>query len=353
VALAGVCTVTAVVVAADDPVGTVSTKWKDFKKGEGEPSFKGSRLTSASFESYRSDAWRVAWGNFRRHPVAGVGADNFLQDFLLHGRSDQTPVYPHSVEFRTLSQTGLVGAFLLVGALAAALSFALPARRPGGGIAGATAGAAVVMFFYWLIHGSVDWFWEFPGLGAPAFAALGLTCAIATARYPTLGVRLPGGRRVAAAAATLGLVAGVGVVLPWLAERDLRGAKEVAADHPGQALARLHRASRLNPLSPRADQTAALVEIQRGRPDLAQRRFREALERDPRDSFSYLELAAIASSEERSADSLRLIEHARRLAPRDRVILPVRRELLRGKRVSPARVRTLILRDIDLRIGPD
>ena len=29
-----------------------------------------------------------------------------------------------------------------------------------------------------LVHGSVDWFWEFAGLGAPAFALLGLLCAL-------------------------------------------------------------------------------------------------------------------------------------------------------------------------------
>jgi Flp pilus assembly protein TadD len=126
----------------------------------------------------------------------------------------------------------------------------------------------------------------------------------------------------------------------------------VAASDPQGALERLDRSARLNPLSPLANQTAGYIQVRQGRSDLGELEFREALEREPRDSFSYLMLAAIASSTERSADAKRLIERAHRLAPRDRVINPVRRALLRGRRVTPERVRELILRDIDLRIGP-
>ena len=42
----------------------------------------------------------------------------------------------------------------------------------------AVAAAALAGFGYWVVHGSVDWFWEFAGLGGPAFALLGLVCAL-------------------------------------------------------------------------------------------------------------------------------------------------------------------------------
>jgi hypothetical protein len=100
------------------------------------------------------------------------------------------------------------------------------------------------------------------------------------------------------------------------------------------------------------DEIAGYIEIQQGRPNLAESDFRAALERDSRDSFAYLMRAAIASSEERSGDAKSLIAQAHRLAPRDLVINPVRRRLLRGLRVTPEQVRAMILRDIDLRIGP-
>ena len=36
-----------------------------------------------------------------------------------------------------------------------------------------------MVFAYWVVHGSVDWLWEYPGLGGPAFALLGVAVALA------------------------------------------------------------------------------------------------------------------------------------------------------------------------------
>src|SRR5204862_387689 len=83
------------------------------------------------------------------------------------------PKYPHSTELRPLSETGVVGGLLFFGALAAALVAAFPVlRRPG--LAGAAGGSALLLFAYFMIHGSIDWLWEFAGLGGPAFAMLGI-----------------------------------------------------------------------------------------------------------------------------------------------------------------------------------
>ena len=84
------------------------------------------------------------------------------------------------MELRTLVQTGLVGALLAVVGLGAALlaAWRALARHPDP-LARAVAAAAVAGFAYWVVHGSFDWFWEFAGLGAPAFALLGLACALA------------------------------------------------------------------------------------------------------------------------------------------------------------------------------
>src|SRR5918996_1246001 len=101
-----------------DPVDTVSDAWAEFKRGElpqpGEPRF------TASLGSGRYDIWRVAWERFEEDPLTGIGADNFQQDYLERGRTLEQPVHPHSLELRVLSQTGVVGALLLLGALVAA-----------------------------------------------------------------------------------------------------------------------------------------------------------------------------------------------------------------------------------------
>ena len=187
--------------------------WDTFKGGYGADSTSGSRLISG-LGSNRYDFYRVALDEFLAHPLVGIGADNFQQQYLAHGRSEETPRYPHSVELRTLAQTGLVGALLALVGLGAALlagaraPCAAPIRS-----CRAVAAAALAGFAYWVVHGSFDWFWEFAGLGAPAFALLGLACALAPARAALAAPRDPPAvprapRRAAGGPAPARLVAG-------------------------------------------------------------------------------------------------------------------------------------------------
>ncbi len=350
-ALACVGGVVAAAVVVDDPADEIQQRWDEFKSGEGEPSFQGSRLSSTSVASYRSDLWRVAWENFEREPITGVGADNFLRDYLLRGETDEAPSYPHSLEFRVLSQTGIVGLLLLGGAFGAGLVAAMPALRTSA-LAGGAAGAAVLGFLYWVVHGSLDWFWEFAGLGAPAIAMLGIAIAVAAGIEGRAGVRLPGGWPLGVGLAVLGMVLAMAFTLPWLAERDLRSARETVGSNPALALEKLDRASDLNPLSPTAAKTAALVHMRAGRFDRSRAELRQALERDDGDSFVWLQLGAIASVEMRQADALRSLRRARELSPNDRVVAQVLRAVRAGRVVSPERVNRAVLREIDVRVGP-
>ncbi|MCW3017885.1 MAG: hypothetical protein JWN10_193, partial [Solirubrobacterales bacterium] len=168
-------------VAAGNPVTRLEKGWHSFKGGYASESTSASRLTSG-LGSNRYDFYRVALDEFLHHPLVGIGADNFEQQYLVHGRSVETPHYPHSVELRTLVQTGLVGTLLAIVGLGAALVAAARALRTPDPLVRTLAGAALAGFGYWAVHGSVDWFWEFAGLGAPAFAMLGLACALAPAR---------------------------------------------------------------------------------------------------------------------------------------------------------------------------
>ena len=110
------------------PVTRIEAGWHSFKGGYAADSASGSRLVSG-LGSNRYDFYRVALDEFLAHPLLGIGADNFQQQYLVHGRSEETPHYPHSVELRTLAQTGLVGR-------------AAGAGRAGRGAAGGCARAA-------------------------------------------------------------------------------------------------------------------------------------------------------------------------------------------------------------------
>lgn len=295
----------------------------------------------------RYDIWRVAWHEFKASPVRGVGVDNFQSDYLRLRRSQEEPLYPHSVELRLLSQTGIVGASLFagfVGALLVALRRFRRLPRPQRSLAG----AALATTTYWFAHGSVDWFWEIPFLGTVAFVSLGIAASLARGRElperPSRRVQLPLAFGVVACTALLA----ASLLLPWLAAEEVVRAATGWRANPAQAFARLDRARLLNPASDGPDLVAGAIASRlgdRGRMKLA---FQRALQRDPRSWYAHLELAVAASLEGRRTLALRHLAAARRLDPREPVIAEVARDVRAGRRVSPSTVDRAFLARIQL-----
>jgi hypothetical protein len=338
-------------IAKGNPVTAAADKWNEFKTGGVEPHFGKSRFSTA-VSTYRYDYWRVAWKEFEREPLIGIGADNFQYDYLKSGKSYQTPKYPHSTQLRALAQTGLVGGLLFFGAVGAALAVALPRIRRAG-LTGVVAGTGLLMFAYWFIHGSLEMLWEFPAVGGPAIAGLGLAAAHSRRdpdrpREPFLA----GWRRVAPAAG-VGVLVAAGLAVPWFAERDLRAARELAGRDPAGALERLDRSARLNPLASLPSSTAGVIRVRQGDLIGAQAEFRRALERDPQDSFSTLMLAGIASKQGHPSLALRLAERAHQLAPRDDVTGSQLRRLRRGRGIDPGRLEGAFQRNVHDRVSGD
>jgi tetratricopeptide (TPR) repeat protein len=366
--------------AAGNPVARARHAWDTFKspRGYAANSTTGSRLTSG-LGSSRYDFYRVALDEFADHPLLGIGADNFAESYLAHGRSSETPHYPHSVELRTLAQTGLVGALLAVVGLAAALAASWRAitRHPDL-LARAVAAAAMTGFAYWLVHGSFDWFWEFAGLGAPAFALLGLACALAP-RPPAEGSAPAGGSAPARGSApaeeaamssacsdpkqlarpererrrrwpiALGAVAALAAVIsftaPWLSGLEVKSAARVWVQAPAQAYARLDHAARLDPLSDEPYVVAGSIALRRGELARARHEFALALVRTPGDAYATLERGAIASALGRRREALVLLERAARLNPRDPLTHAALSTARDGRRVDIAELNRSILRN--------
>ena len=354
-------------VAAGDPLARIRHGWETFKGGYGANSTTGSRLVSG-LGSNRYDFYRVALDEFAAHPLEGIGADNFAQQYLRHGRSDETPRYPHSVEFRTLAQTGLAGSLLALLGLGAALVAGAGALRKSDPLARAVAAAALGGFAYWVVHGSFDWFWEFAGLGAPAFALLGIACALArtpassTSAAPLhpetsssslappaseigLGARRARGARRAGfgVGALACLAAAASLTAPWLSQLQVQSAARIWTRTPLRAYARLNDAGRLNPLSDGASLVAGSIALRFGDLARADHEFALALGRTPGDAYATLERGAIASTENQPQRALVLLERAARLNPRDPL---TRRALLlarEGKRVSVEELNRSIL----------
>lgn len=346
-------------IAAGNPVTRARHAWDTFKspKGYAANSAGESRLISG-LGSTRYDFYRVALDEFAAHPLVGIGADNFQQPYLVHGRSEETPRYPHSVELRTLTQTGLVGGLLAIVGLGAALLAGWRALRQRGPdidpLACGVAAAALAGFAYWVVHGSFDWFWEFAGLGAPAFAMLGIACALAPRRAQAAAVEAGGARagrrgarvQVAAIAATvLALAAAASLIAPWLSQLQIQSAAKVWARAPKTAYARLNDAARLDPLSAEPYVVAGNIALRYGDLRQADHEFALALKRDEGEAYATLERGAIASARGERARALALAGRAVRLNPRDPVTEEVLRIVRRGERVNVAELNRAILHE--------
>jgi O-antigen ligase len=349
--------------AAGDPVARLRHGWDTFKSGKGYgANGPGNRLTSG-LGSNRYDFYRVALDEFLAHPLVGIGADNFQQQYLRHGRSGETPRYPHSVELRSLAETGIVGAALGLAGLAAALAAGWRAARLSPRrerLAGDVAVAALAGFAYWLVHGSVDWFWEFAGLGAPAFALLGLACALGPSREDPgrgqaspwagelrrngAGRRLLAPRRARGAVVELaGVIAAASLVAPWLSRLEVQSAAGIWTRAPRAAYSRLQDAAGLNPFSAEAYLVAGSIAVRYGDLVLADRRFSQALVRSPDDAYATLERGAIASSNGQQDAALRLLARAAQLQPRDELTRRALAVARAGRRVSVTELNRSIL----------
>jgi len=333
-ALAAVVGLVAGLVWLGNPATRARHAWHGFKSTS---DVQGSYLTSG-FSSNRYDLWRVAWHEFKRSPVKGVGSDQFAVDYVRERHSPEEPLYPHSVELKVLAQTGIVGAILLVAFLATAVA-AWAGRRAETQLARATRTMAFVGFAYWFLHGSVDWFWELAGLGAPAFAllavAVGDSARDATPRRAV---------RHSAALAVAALIAAAVLVPPWLSALEVRAAAGQWRKEPDQALDRLHRARSLNPLSDWPDVIAGAIASRVGNQPEMVTAFRRGIARNPSNWYSHLELAvAYGRAGQRSA-ALRELGEVKRLNPREPTIPLVRDGLRSGRPISTAQLDTIFLR---------
>jgi O-antigen ligase len=336
VAVALVAGLVAAASAQTSPLDRLSNDWHDFKHGGDAPAAGQSRLSAVATNRY--DFWRLGWTLGKENPLKGIGAENYQEEYLARGHSNEQPRYTHSLELEAFSQLGIPGLLLLFGALGAAVLAALRARRlPGAALPVA---ACLGTFTYWLLHASVDWLWEIPAVTG---LALGLLAAAAGSASPPKTIT--GGVKPVAAAAgfLLVLLATATIVLPWLAALEVKSASRNWPSDPAGAQRQLDRARRLNPLSPAAQLTSGTIALRLNRTAAAQGYFTDALKREPRNIYATFELGLIAAQDGRTARATRILEHARRLSPRDAFTQEVLGDLRAGRKVRITSVNQALL----------
>ena len=327
----------AFVASQGNPVSWADERWEEFKAGKQPTAGGGDRFTQ-TLGSSRYDFWRVALDGFEREPIVGIGADNYRHDYQRSGDSGEEPYYPHSMVLRTLGQTGLIGAAILLAAIACALVAGLRAIRERSGLASAVAAGALTSFAYFLVHGSIDWFWELPALGGPAFALAGVAAGLRPRR--AIHPRDPRARDPLARGGLplVAAVLGVGLLLasfapPMLSAYSTKRARDIVNEDParaGEALDLFDRAAGLNPHSTIPRLFSASTVIALGQPQLAAPYYRDAIDRDPADQYSHLALGALESTAGHRAAAERLLREAVALKPRD----PLARDLLERVRAG-------------------
>jgi O-antigen ligase/polysaccharide polymerase Wzy-like membrane protein len=328
--------------------GRVERAWDSFASVKASKS-GGSRF--ASLGSQRVDFWRVALHELRAHPLEGIGQDNFAAPYIAQRRTNQEPRWVHSLELRALTHTGIVGALLLAAFLAAALLAALRARRRAPWIVA----AALAPFVVWLVHGSIDWFWEMPALSVPALAFLAGAGALAAPASRTGEAAAPAGgrargearadqaragearagatrdgaagqaRRLRGAAFSLAALAAtaaalVALLIPFAAAKDVQRALGAPLSQAGVAYARLRAAADLMPFDAQVPLVAGSLALSNDNPAIARSWFAEAHSDDPQSWLAPFALGLIEGERSRRAAARAWLRRAHALNPRDSVV---------------------------------
>ncbi len=132
-----------------------------FTREHEEPEDVSERLTSLSSNS-RANYWRVAWDEWKEHPLGGTGAGTFSYTWQ-RNRPDFSGVKQvHNVYLEQGTETGIVAFLALTGFAALLTGYLVRSTWRAGGerkvlLAGLT-GAVVV----YLVHSALEWHWYIP-----------------------------------------------------------------------------------------------------------------------------------------------------------------------------------------------
>ena len=224
------------------------------------------RLASAS-SSNRWHWWQEAWHAFTRHPGGGTGAGTFE---LTNQQLRTAPISvdePHNTPLQFLSETGIVGFLLFLGAAGGALWAAWRARAEPAGLA---LGISVAAFF---VHSIVDKDWNYVATCGPLLLLAGALAAPSVVR--------PRRFFVTAFAVVVALAGVYSLAAPWLAQRELESATTVAD---------AKRAHSYDPLSVDALQLEAALEDAANHQLRAERLYRQAVDLEPQNSDTWYAL---------------------------------------------------------------
>ncbi len=300
-------------------------------KSTGFGDYNTSHLASAS-GSGRWQFWSAAVDQFEAHPVLGGGAGSYPAWWLEHGSLRYFTRDAHSLYLQTLSELGLVGLILLVGALATvAVATARRMRAAPGARTEFAAVAALALAF--LAAAGFDWMWQLPAVALLGVVALALLVGAAT-QGGSGGVAGSPGPRIRWPWRAVFLVVGAAAVvaqgIPLLAQSDIERSQARAAryDFPA-AFSSARDAERIQPWAASPRLQLALLHEATGDFGAAQHEIRAAIVRDDSDWRLWLIAARIQQEQGHRAAAAANLRRATSLNPRSPLLAAFRRSLSR------------------------
>ena len=244
-----------------------------------------SRLAEGSLNN-RWQWWKEAWHGWVDEPIGGTGAGSFE---IVHRKYRDSSVdvrEPHDLPLQFASETGLVGLLLWGGSIAAAL---VGAWRALGRFAGDDREAALALGIAlpaFLVHGLLDYDWDFVALGSIVFFVTGFL--LATGRTPVRVGREYAWVAVVALIAWAGLYS---IAAPRIADRRVNAAYAQIENGSPQAAETAKSAHSLNPLAIEPLEAWASAEETSGRLVPARKLYVRAIKLQPLNWETWYELA--------------------------------------------------------------